>query len=104
MNYKLIRDKIPEIAKAQGTPIKYAVIDNQDFLRELADNKLKEEVGEYLASHSLEELADVMTCLTIAVESLGYTMKDLNEVYAKKIDERGGFSKHIIGLFDDEGK
>ena len=40
--YKLIRDNIPELAKQNRTPIKYAAVDDKDFLFELLLNILFE--------------------------------------------------------------
>ena len=59
---KLVRDKIPEIIKNDGkTPI-IEILSNEDYLKEL-DKKLIEEVAEYQADKSVEEMADVLEVL-----------------------------------------
>ena len=56
---KLVRDKIPEIIKNDGkTPI-IEILSNEEYLLEL-DKKLNEEVAEYQADKSIEEMADIL--------------------------------------------
>ena len=56
---KLVRDKIPQIIIADGrTPI-VRTLSDEEYLSEL-DRKLNEEVAEYQADKSLEEIADVL--------------------------------------------
>ena len=56
---KLVRDKIPSIIEASG---KTAVTDRipPENMQAALDRKLQEEVKEFLESHSVEEMADVL--------------------------------------------
>lgn len=53
---KLVRDKIPEIIIADGKKPIIRMLDNDEYLQEL-DKKLNEEISEYQADKSVEEMA-----------------------------------------------
>jgi len=104
--YKLIRDNIPTLAKEAGKPVKYAAVDDPEFVLELLLAKLKEELGEFNEAlnskdtkHTIEELADVMTVVG-ALAGVIDSKDALNEAYATKLTTNGGFEKHYI-LLDD---
>ena len=91
---KLVRDRIPEIIQEDGkTPI-IRIVDEEEYVREL-DRKLCEEVEEYRADGSIEEMADVLEVLQAICIARGYTLQQLEEVRRKKAAERGGFKKRI---------
>ena len=91
---KLVRDRIPEIIQEDGkTPI-IRIVDEEEYVREL-DRKLCEEVEEYRAAGSIEEMADVLEVLQAICIARGYTLQQLEEVRRKKAAERGGFKKRI---------
>jgi len=52
---KLVRDKIPDIIKNSGRKAKYHILSEAEYLAAL-DEKLLEEVNEYQADKSLEEM------------------------------------------------
>ena len=56
---KLVRDKIPQIIQADGKSPIIRTLSEEDYLKEL-DKKLDEEVAEYQADKSIEEMADVL--------------------------------------------
>lgn len=56
---KLVRDRIPDIIRAQGNRCRCEVLSEADYLHML-DAKLWEELEEYLADGSAEELADLL--------------------------------------------
>ena len=91
---KLVRDRIPEIIQEdRKTPI-IRIMDEEEYVREL-DLKLCEEVEEYRADGSIEEMADVLEVLQAICIARGYTLQQLEEVRRKKAAERGGFKKRI---------
>ena len=91
---KLVRDRIPEIIRADGkTPI-IRIMDDEEYVKEL-DRKLCEEVEEYRADGSIEEMADILEVLQTVCIARGYTLRQLEEVRRKKAEERGGFNKRI---------
>ena len=91
---KLVRDKIPEIIIADGKKPIIRILDNDEYLQEL-DKKLNEEIAEYQADKSVEEMADVLEVLQAICIARGYTLQQLEEVRRKKAAERGGFKKRI---------
>lgn len=91
---KLVRDKIPQIIIADGrTPI-VRTLSYEEYLSEL-DRKLNEEVAEYQADKSLEEIADVLEVLLAICEARGHSVDELMEVRDKKREKRGGFRDKV---------
>lgn len=91
---KLVRDKIPQIIIADGrTPI-VRTLSDEEYLSEL-DRKLNEEIAEYQADKSLEEMADVLEVLLAICEARGHSVDELMEVCDKKREKRGGFRDKV---------
>ena len=91
---KLVRDKIPQIIIADGrTPI-VRTLSDEEYLSEL-DRKLNEEVAEYQADKSLEEMADVLEVLFAICEARRHSVDELMEVRDKKREKRGGFRDKV---------
>ena len=98
---KLVRDRIPEIIKKDGkTPI-IKILSNEDYLKEL-DKKLYEEVAEYQADMSIEEMGDVLEVLFAICESRGHTVEELLRVRESKREKRGGFKDKIYWVGNEE--
>ena len=95
MNGKLVRDKIPDIIRADGKNPITRVLTDKEFLDEL-DKKLNEEVAEYQADKSIEEMADVLEVLFAICEARGHSIEELMEVKQAKQDKRGGFKDKIF--------
>lgn len=92
---KLVRDKIPEIITQKGEACRWHVADEDEY-RNFLLHKLNEEVQEFLADESIEELADVLEVLDAM---LAYREGVRDRVYAvqqKKRVARGGFFKRIV--------
>ena len=95
MNPKIVRDKIPEIIERSGkTPI-YDVVSIDDAIEGL-EAKLSEELEEYLADHSLEEMADLLEVIHGILFLKGISWTTLEEVRLKKRAERGGFERRLF--------
>ena len=92
---KLVRDKIPEIIKASGKECEIEIAPKEERYS-LLENKLQEEVGEFLEDKNLEELADIMEVLCGLAHVLGYSEEDLLKMRDKKREERGGFKEGIV--------
>ncbi len=92
---KLVRDKIPEIIESDGKTCKTRMLSDSEYMVAL-EEKLNEEVAEYQADKSLEEMADVLEVLRAICVARGYSLEELEEVRAKKADERGGFGERIF--------
>ena len=59
------------------------------------DRKLQEEVQEYLDSHSIEEMADVLEVLHEIAFHMGISWNTIEQERIRKREERGGFEKGI---------
>ena len=57
--HKLVRDKVPENIKQMGKDCCYKILEDTEYTKEL-DKKLIEEVSEWTAEHSVEEMADIL--------------------------------------------
>ena len=68
---------------------------DEEFLTEL-DKKLDEEIAEYQADKSLEEMADVLEVLFTICEARGYSIDELMKVRDEKRENRGGFKEKIF--------
>ena len=93
--HKLVRDRIPEIIEAGGKTCVTEVLSDEDYIAAL-DAKLEEELREYYADHSLEELADLLEVLRACAVARGYTLEQLENVRAEKAAKRGAFTKKIL--------
>ena len=95
---KLVRDRIPEIVRANGEePITYRAEPDEYRLR--LREKLAEEVGEFLAAddeNAIEELADVLEVVYALAADLGADKAQVERVRADKASQRGGFAERIV--------
>lgn len=88
---KLVRDKIPQIIEEAGKKPIIEILSDEDYLIEL-DKKLNEEVAEYQADKSIEEMADVLEVLFAICEARGYSADELMRIKEEKREKRGGFA------------
>ena len=94
---KLVRDKIPEIAKER----KFNTVSELNLIySEVLKQKLIEEVDEYLESKTkeekTEELADILEVLYAILDDEKIYLDELEEIRLKKFNEHGGFEKQIM--------
>ena len=90
---KLVRDGIPEMLDQKGISYEKRILDDEEY-REQLIKKLDEEVHEFLAEPSTEELADVMEVVR-ALRRLP-EFENAKLVQRAKRDERGGFDERIM--------
>ena len=93
--HKLVRDRIPEIIEQSGKTCVVSVLSDEEYLR-MVDEKLNEELAEYRADGSIEELADLMEVIYAAAKARGYTIEQLETVRVDKAQHRGTFDKKIL--------
>ena len=98
---KLVRDKIPEIIIADGKKPITRILDKEEYLQEL-DKKLNEEVAEYQADKSIEEMADVLEVLFAICEARGHSVEELIQVREAKREKRGGFKDRVYWVGNEE--
>jgi predicted house-cleaning noncanonical NTP pyrophosphatase (MazG superfamily) len=92
---KLVRDRIPEIISKKGTVPKTHIASDEEYWKKLKD-KLGEEVKEFLASESAEEVADILEVLEAICERKGYRMEEVQRLKEVKVAQRGAFKEKII--------
>ncbi|PJJ30826.1 putative house-cleaning noncanonical NTP pyrophosphatase (MazG superfamily) [[Clostridium] celerecrescens 18A] len=98
---KLVRDRIPEVIEAKGKRAVCRILSDEEYMMEL-EEKLNEEVKEYLEDKSLEEMADVLEVLYSICSARGYTKAELEAERKKKAKDRGGFNNRIFLEYVDE--
>lgn len=92
---KLVRDKIPEIIRADGKQLKSRILDDAEHLEALL-KKLEEECAELKEARNAEELADVHEVLIALADALGIDRKELEKVRQNKTAKHGGFQQKIF--------
>ena len=97
---KLIRDNNVKLMEDKGCKVTYEILDDKRYGQEL-DKKLQEEVSEYLADYSVEEMADVMEVIYAMLDFRGITMEEVEKVRLNKRNLKGAF-KNKIFLMDVE--
>lgn len=93
---KLVRDRIPEIIRRNGSECTVRRLEASEFEQE-AKKKLKEELAEYLeagnAEQAVEELADLLELIYCLSEHHGYSKDELESIRMDKSERRGSFSE-----------
>lgn len=97
---KLVRDRIPELMEGQGKRPEIRILSSEEYTRHL-EWKLDEEVSEFYADHTLEELADILEVVLALAEDMGCGAADLVRIYMEKHEARGGFQDRIFLIRDD---
>ncbi len=92
---KLVRDNIPELIERTGQHCRVEVLDEQRY-RIMLERKLSEELGEYLESGRLEELADLLEVMQALVAARGEQWQQLEQLRQSKRKARGGFEKRLL--------
>ena len=91
---KLVRDKIPQIIEGSGKTCVTRSLSDAEYLAAL-DAKLQEELNEYQADNSMEELADLLEVMMAVVAARGHDFAEVEAIRRRKAEERGGFSDRI---------
>ena len=92
---KLVRDKIPDIIKAEGRKIKTRTLDDQEYRNEL-NKKLQEEVKEYLDDNNVEELADIVEVVYGILSSMEVSIEEFENIRKSKVEKRGAFFDKVF--------
>lgn len=91
---KLVRDKIPQIIKADGKKANIRLLDDKEYMSELII-KLQEEAKEFADEPSIEELADIKEIVIAIREAMGINAGELEEVRRQKAVKNGRFKKKL---------
>lgn len=92
---KLVRDKIPDIIKADGSQPVTRILNDKEYLVALVE-KLKEELTEFAAEFSAEELADIQEVVHALRDAIGKTQEELEAIRLKKAITNGAFKDKIF--------
>ncbi len=98
---KLIRDKIPGKIKKSGSTLKTHIANDKEYGKAL-NEKLKEEVDEFLENPCVEEATDILEVIKAICEMKNIDISNLEEIRQDKAKKRGGFKKRIILDSTDE--
>ncbi|MER2007393.1 MAG: nucleoside triphosphate pyrophosphohydrolase [Psychrobacillus sp.] len=95
---KLVRDLIPQVIEKSGSKFSTRILDKSEHLTEVK-NKLYEEVKEFEATDNrkdaLEELADILELIHVALPIHEATYEELEQIRLAKKEKRGGFKEGI---------
>lgn len=92
---KLVRDKIPDLIRAQGERPIFRTLDEGEYRRCL-EAKLDEEVKEFHRDQNAEELADILEVVYALAESMGYCKEELEKIRREKAEKRGAFREKVF--------
>ena len=91
---KLVRDKIPQIIEQSGKICVTRNLSDEEYAAAL-NAKLQEELNEYLADGSMEELADLMEVMMAAAKARGHDFSEVEAIRREKAEKRGRFNDCI---------
>lgn len=102
---KLVRDKIPEIIKKDGKECKVKILNNEDYIKKL-NNKLNEEIKEYLVGNSIEELADIEEVIRAILDYNNVNYDEFEKIRNNKVNKRGAFKNRtfLIEVKENDNK
>jgi predicted house-cleaning noncanonical NTP pyrophosphatase (MazG superfamily) len=91
---KLVRDRIPEIIRADGQVPHVRILPDAAY-RKALHVKLREELDEFLVGNEIAELADLVEVAQAIVEDRGLAWTAFETMRANKRDDRGGFRQRL---------
>lgn len=92
---KLVRDNIPAICAKNGQTAKTRVL-SEDEYRCALNEKLLEEVNEYLADEDVKELADILEVVDAIAVSKGISLDTVMQIKSHKAAENGKFDERLF--------
>jgi len=92
---KLVRDRVPQIIEADSKKAKTRLLEDREYFQELV-KKLKEEIAEFEAEPSVEELADLKELIIAIREAMGIQAGHLEDVRRQKATTNGRFKNKIF--------
>jgi predicted house-cleaning noncanonical NTP pyrophosphatase (MazG superfamily) len=93
---KLIRDKMPEVAKKEGKQISYRNATTDEEYWYLLKNKLQEEVRELGEKDTTENIVDILDVMDAIIEFKKLDPKMLGAFRENRIMELGAFNERLV--------
>ncbi|WP_342556799.1 nucleoside triphosphate pyrophosphohydrolase [Lysinibacillus sp. FSL P4-0201] len=93
-----MRDKILEVIEAKGLSYHAHILEPSELVKAIKAKMIEEATEFYEAQHkedSVEELADILELIHMAIGVLGVSFEELEETREHKRNARGGFEKGI---------
>ncbi|WP_333879730.1 nucleoside triphosphate pyrophosphohydrolase [Lysinibacillus capsici] len=93
-----MRDKILEVIEAKGLSYHARILEPSELVKAIKAKMIEEATEFYEAQHkedSVEELADILELIHMAIGVLGVSFEELEETREHKRNARGGFEKGI---------
>lgn len=92
---KLVRDKIPDVIKSNGSMPIVRTLGDKEFTEEL-NRKLMEEVEEFLSSYEVEELVDIYEVLLAILRIRNVSFSEFESIRYSKVQKNGAFEKKVF--------
>lgn len=95
-NYnKLVRDRIPDIINSKGNIAVTRTLTHEEFAKCL-NEKLTEEIQEFLLTNDIEELADVFQVILAILDERGISFEQFEKLRQQKALKNGEFKERIF--------
>lgn len=92
---KLVRDKIPQIIEQSGKKAVVEKVTDEAYIK-LLNEKLGEELKEFMESQSVEELADLVEVIYAILEYKKIGIEDFEAIRQSKNNKRGAFKEKLL--------
>lgn len=92
---KLVRDKIPQIIEQSGKKAVVEKVTDEAYIK-LLNEKLGEELKEFMESQSVEELADLVEVIYAILEYKKIGIEDFEAIRQNKNNNRGAFKEKLL--------
>ena len=92
---KLVRDKIPDIIESENKKAHISIIPLDQFEQYL-NNKLQEELDEYIKSGDVMELVDIGEVMHSILELKNVSIQEYQRLRKEKLESKGGFKERIL--------
>ena len=89
---KLVRDRIPRVIEADGHKCKIHEATPEEFRLKL-NEKLQEEIAEFLTAPNAEEMADILEVLETMRKEYRIDLDDVRYQKESKMVNKGGFER-----------
>jgi len=92
---KLVRDNIPDIIKSKGCTPYTRVLGKEEYICYL-EQKLLEEIQEYMLSGNIEELVDIYEVILAILDNKSVSFETFEKMRQSKAEKNGQFKMRIL--------